>query len=171
MSNKTQETSSRSEYTPEMGDRICAEIIDGKSVRSICKEAWAPARRTIVKWLRIFPQFRQIYDLACAERAEGYAEELIEIADDASNDWMATNDPDNPGFRLNKEHVMRSRLRVDTRKWICAKMNPKYADRVSAELTGANGGPIGIADVTEAELARRIAFALASGLNQQPRTH
>ena len=44
---------------------------------------------------------------------------------------------------LNKEHVNRSRLRIDARKWVLARMNAKkYGERVSTELTGANGGPI-----------------------------
>ena len=46
-----------------------------------------------------------------------------------------------------------------------------YGDRVSAELTGANGGPIETADVSESEIARRIAFALARGLKQPEQVH
>ena len=66
---------------------------------------------------------------------EEMADELLEITDDASNDWMERHDPDNPGFALNGEHVQRSRLRVDTRKWILSKLAPKrYGDRL--ELGG-----------------------------------
>jgi hypothetical protein len=32
---------------------------------------------------------------------------------------------------------------VDTRKWLLSKMLPKvYGDKLQAELTGANGGPV-----------------------------
>ena len=53
---------------------------------------------------------------------------------------METNDPDNPGYRLNGEHVQRSRLRVDARKWRAAKMaNGKYGERL--ELAGDQNSP------------------------------
>ena len=36
-----------------------------------------------------------------------------------------------------------ARSQIDARKWVACKLLPrKYGDRVSAELTGANGGPI-----------------------------
>jgi hypothetical protein len=36
-------------------------------------------------------------------------DELLEIADDATNDWIERNDPDNPGWRVNGEPIQRSR--------------------------------------------------------------
>ncbi len=45
------------------------------------------------------------------------------------------------GWQLNGEHVQRSRLRVDTRKWILSKLAPKrYGDKL--QHTGDGGGPI-----------------------------
>jgi hypothetical protein len=39
--------------------------------------------------------------------------------------------------------VQRHRLMVDSRKWILSKALPKiYGDRISAEVTGADGGPV-----------------------------
>ena len=54
-----------------------------------------------------------------------WADEKVEIADNASNDWMEREDSDNPGFTLNGEHIQRSRLRIDTRKWLLSKLVPK----------------------------------------------
>lgn len=60
------------------------------------------------------------------------ADEIIEIADDGSNDWMEREGKAAP----NGEMVNRSRLRVDTRKWLMSKMAPKkYGDKMSTELT------------------------------------
>jgi hypothetical protein len=57
------------------------------------------------------------------------AESIVDIADDGSNDWMASNNPKNPGWMVNGEAVQRSRLRVDTRKWLLAKLQPrKYGE-------------------------------------------
>jgi hypothetical protein len=54
------------------------------------------------------------------------ADELLEIADDGSNDWM---EREKGGYELNAEHIQRSRARIDTRKWLLSKMLPKvYGD-------------------------------------------
>jgi hypothetical protein len=148
-------------YTPEMGELICAEIIEGKSLRTICKMSGMPAKRTVMYWLNKHQDFKELYDRACIERAEGYAEELIDIADDGTNDYYT----DSEGVEhVDHENIQRSRLRVDTRKWICAKMKPrKYGDKVA--IGGAEDlPPIGTADMTEGEVARRIAFTLANGV-------
>ncbi len=71
------------------------------------------------------------------------ADEILEISDDGSNDWMERLDKDGEatGLQLNREHVQRSRLRVDTRKWILGKLAPKrYGDKL--QHTGDGGGPI-----------------------------
>ena len=57
----------------------------------------------------------------------------MEIADDARNDWMSYEDKNSgcESWRLNGEHVQRSRLRIDTRKWLASKLAPKiYGDLV-----------------------------------------
>jgi hypothetical protein len=126
---------SKTSFTPEMGDRICEQISAGNSLRATCELDWAPARRTVFVWLREQPEFRQQYALAQIEGAHAHADDALAIADDGRNDWMANNDPDNPGYRLNAEAVARSRLRVDTRKWMAARMFPTmYGDKV--EITG-----------------------------------
>ncbi|HQX62628.1 MAG TPA: hypothetical protein PK593_04110 [Thermomicrobiales bacterium] len=87
------------------------------------------------------------------------AEELIEIADDGSNDWIERHDKENVGYQANGEHIQRSRLRVDTRKWILSKMLPKvYGDKIA--VGGAEDLPP--IQVDDAELARGIAFVLQS---------
>lgn len=120
-----------SDYTPEIGDRICAEIAEGKSLRSICKMDGMPGRRTVFDWLRRHEDFRTAYDIACAERAECFAEDIIEIADDRSGDYIVDAER---GITIDHENINRSRLRVDARKWVAAKMLPKkYGDRVDVE--------------------------------------
>lgn len=126
-----------------------------------------PTCQTVYTWLRTFPVFLDQYVRAKEDCADAFAEEMVEIADEASNDWMAANDPDNPGYKLNGEHINRSRLRVDTRKWIASKLKPKkFGDKVQTELTGKDGGPIETSNLSETEIARRVAFTLASGLKQ-----
>ncbi len=94
------------------------------------------------------------------------ADETVEISDDGRNDWMERqSEEDKERYVLNGEHVQRSRLRVDTRKWLLSKALPKmFGDKITQELTGKDGGPITTADLTDQEIARRLAFMLAKGV-------
>ncbi len=98
------------------------------------------------------------------------AEDLLEIADDGTNDWMERTNAngDVTSVTANGEAIQRSKLRVDTRKWLLSKMIPeKYGDRVLTELTGKDGGPIKVADVSTTEAARLILATLREAAEKQ----
>ena len=65
-------------------------------------------------------------------------EEMFDIADDSSNDYMAKQYGDGVEVQvLNSENIQRSRLRIDTRKWALSKMNPKkYGDKTDITTNG-----------------------------------
>lgn len=126
-----------SDYTPQLAIAICARISDGESVRSVCRDAAMPDKASVFRWLRQHPEFCDQYAKAKTESAEAHADDLIDIADEGSNDWMARNDPQNPGWIANGEAIARSRLRVDTRKWIASKLLPKkYGEKIEHEHSG-----------------------------------
>lgn len=157
------------EYTPEIADEICSLLACGRTLRDICRDDGMPPESTVRQWAL---DDREGFSARYAQAREiGYhsmADETLEIADDASNDWMETNGDDSEGWKANGEHIQRSRLRVDTRKWMLSKVLPKvYGDRTSVEHTGKDGGPIKT-ETTDKELARQVAFMLAKGLNDQP---
>lgn len=68
------------------------------------------------------------------------ADELLEIADDGSNDWMEKTVGSGETITVvDHEHVQRSRLRVDTRKWYLSKLAPKrYSEKLATDDTGAS---------------------------------
>ncbi len=114
-------------YTERLAARICAELACGKSLRSVCRADDMPGLETVFSWLRSKPDFREQYAQAKSESADALVEEMIDIADDGTNDFIETED----GVKFNSEHVQRSRLRVDTRKWIASKLKPKkYGERL-----------------------------------------
>ncbi len=160
-------------YSPELGTTICERMANGESLRKICRDESMPCMRTVLIWAREIPEFLAQYVTARDMLLEYWAEDITEISDDGSNDWMSVNDPDNPGYRVNGEHISRSKLRVDSRKWLLSKLAAKkYGDRVSAELSGPNGGPIETRDMTESDLAREVAFLLTSAVHaQDDQTH
>ena len=75
-------------YSKELADKFCGLIATGLSLRSACKEEDMPAPATIFKWMREHESFLKQYEKATQERTEAMAEELLDIVDDGSNDWM-----------------------------------------------------------------------------------
>ena len=46
-------------------------------------------------------------------------------------------------IKVDQEHIQRSRLRVEARKWIAAHLLPRvYGDSQQIKLTDNNGGPV-----------------------------
>lgn len=151
------------EFNQEIADEICARLADGESLRKICLDEHMPPRRTVFGWL-LNPKlehFKHQYTYAREMQAESFADEMKDIADDASNDYMETVDNETGaiiGYKLNGEHINRSRLRIDTRKWIASKLKPKkYGDKIEVENTGSISHKHSIGEMTDEELAKVIA--------------
>ncbi len=116
-----------SDFTQEFADIICERIANGMSLRKVCAEdAALPDRATVLRWLgkEEHEAFRGQYARAQDERADFYFEETMEISDDVG---------------AGRDDIAKARLRVDTRKWVCARMNPKkYSDRLKLDATVTN---------------------------------
>jgi hypothetical protein len=132
-----------SDYTPELGQRICERMVEGETLRKICNDDDMPSRSTIFRWLIAHPEFQTSYKMAIELHADYWSDKAQEIADDRSADFIEKEDgklvPD-------WENVQRSRLRVDTIKWRTAKLFPKkYSDRV--QMSGPNEQPLAAQDI------------------------
>ena len=117
-------------YTREIADEICRRMSKGETVRSIGRDPAMPEENTIRGWaLDDKDGFFAQYTRAVQIRAGVWAEEIIEISDDGSQDTYI--DPATGNERTNAEVVARSRLRVDTRKWMLSKVLPKiYGEKL-----------------------------------------
>lgn len=96
--------------------------------------------RAVLRWLADEDRedFRRQYARAREAQADTIFDEIIDIADNATNDWMERNGQDDEGYQLNGEHVQRSRLRLDARKWMAGKLAPKkYGDKIQTEHSGS----------------------------------
>lgn len=144
---------------PENADRICALLADKRTLREIAEEIGIKSASSITDWAREDDEFAARYARAMELRCEMMAEEILEISDDGTNDWMERQIGDGETVTVaDHEHIQRSKLRVDSRKWLMAKMMPKkYGDRVSAEITGKDGKDL---IPPESVDPRRLALAL-----------
>lgn len=120
-------------YTAELADAICERLADGETLKAMCRDEGMPDDRTVRRWaLDDLHGFGKRYARA---REIGYlkmADEVIDLADDKSADSFI----DGEGARR-PDHaaVQRSRLQVDTRKWLLAKCLPKiYGDKQTHEI-------------------------------------
>lgn len=121
-----------SKYSDKLAARICERLAEGRSLREICGSDDMPPESTVRQWVVDDREgFSAQYARAREAQADLMAEEILDIADNASNDWMERNGDDNEGWQVNGEHIQRSRLRVDSRKWLMSKLKPKkYGDKV-----------------------------------------
>ena len=103
-------------------------------MRSISRDDDMPCLASLFNWLRTQPEFLEQYTIAKEQSTDALFEEILDIADDGTNDWMEKHgeDGENTGWKINGEALGRSRLRVDTRKWALSKLKPKkYGDRIA----------------------------------------
>lgn len=142
-----------SDYTDELAELICLRLAEGESLRSVCRDDGMPSKQAVLRWLARNEQFRAQYVRAKEEGAEAIAEEMFDIADDGTNDWMEKLDKDGEaiGYQLNGEHVQRSKLRIDTRKWYLSKILPKkYGDRIQHDQS------ITVKSLSDEEIDKRL---------------
>lgn len=122
------------DYTEEVGNRICELLAQGKSLNSICKASDMPDDSTVYRWLLAthntdLDGFRDNYAQAREIQYQRMADEILDIADDGRNDYVLDNSEEGDLCRVNPEAIGRSRLRVDTRKWFMSKVLPKFKDK------------------------------------------
>lgn len=124
-------------YSQSMADSICLFLSEGKSVRQLCDLPKMPDKSQVFKWLAEYPEFQDQYAKAKRQGIEALAEELIDIADDGTNDYMEITDKEGAlAYKINGEAVARSRLRIDTRKWVLSKLLPKKYGEIKDEGPG-----------------------------------
>lgn len=122
-------------------ERICEEISTMPiSLKTICKPKDMPAVSTVWRWIAENNDFKDRYARAKEAQANLLAEEILAIADDSRQDEEVRFDQDGNEYTVeNKEYVNRSRLRIDARKWLAAKLLPKrFGDKVEIESNNTN---------------------------------
>lgn len=149
-------------YSERIADLICDGLAEPRSLRSICLDDGMPSQSTVFRWLADdrYADFRERYARAREAQAEALFDEIIDIADDGTNDWVQRERDDGSTYdAFNAEHVQRSKLRIDSRKWMAGKLAPKkYGDAATVKLADADGESLPMGDV---ERATRLAAIFA----------
>jgi transposase-like protein len=139
------ETEDRSEGpAPEIVERIISDIEEGIPLAETCRKLGL-ARSTVYYWADKYEDFAGRIARARIVGFDAIAEETLEIADDATNDWMERNvSEDAPtSYVANAEHIARSKLRIETRLKLLAKWDPRrYGDKLAHVGGGEGDEPI-----------------------------
>lgn len=130
-----------SKYTAKIADRICSELSNGRTLRSVCRDDGMPHESTVRAW--VLDDLHGFYTQYTRAREIGYhsmADETLEIADDGTNDFVKKRKQDGEEFEaVDHDHIARSRLRFDARRWLLSKALPKiYGDKLSLAGDGEN---------------------------------
>ena len=126
-----------SSYNEEVGDHVCAAIVEGATLREIAEELNIN-RCTILSWVHQNEDFAKKYRIARQMQAECLVDDIMTIANDGTNDYMERETKTGgTEMVINSEHIQRSRLRIDSIKWVAGKFAPRvYGDRVDVNHTG-----------------------------------
>lgn len=113
-------------FSQAIFDTICERLSNGESLRGICRDDGMPQVSTVWRWMVDNEERRNQYTRAREEQADTLADEIVAIADNATDAQIA-------------------RLRVDARKWFASKVAPKkYGDKT--DIT-SNGNTIAVAPI------------------------
>ena len=119
----------------ETFNRIVKGITDqGKSLRGMLLEDNMPSSKTFYIWLESDQEKVKQYARACEDRQEKLLDEILQISDNTEFDTKTVGD----GAEVaNHEWISRSKLKVDSRKWLLGKLNPKkYGNTVDITSGG-----------------------------------
>lgn len=109
-------------YSKELAERICELTITHTQSLKRLSELYSdiPSPDTVYKWLFKYPEFSDMYDHAKEQQMRLYADETIEISDGLEG----------------CQDIAHAKLRVDTRKWHCARLMPKrYGEKIEASIS------------------------------------
>lgn len=106
-------------FDQAIAEQITERIAQGEPLTHVAKELRI-GRQTIHDWRAAVPEFAVQYARAKDAGYDAIADEIMAIADECPAD---------------AEDVAAARLRIDSRRWLLAKWDPKrYGDRIQADV-------------------------------------
>lgn len=152
------------DWTEELEDSICSAIaINPKGLEAICAENESfPSPAAIYIRLNKSKDFVEKYARAREMQLQVLADELVPLADQDRICKKRTIKADGSEEIVILDQVERTRLQIETRKWLLGKLAPKkYGDKVQNEHSGPDGGPI------QAEISVKLVQANAPSDNPE----
>ena len=109
---------------------ICQELRSGKTLTQIGEDQRFPPYEVITHWRRMHPLFEDQVKLARMDRAEGYHDKIVHMADKL----------DSSGNMMSREELGAKKLAIDAYKWAAEKGNPEQYGK-KQEIRHENAAP------------------------------
>ena len=102
-------------YNQQIAEEICEHVATGGFVSQLQAKG-LPSHTTISKWLNENEEFSAMFARAREQRAETFADQIVEIAD-------------------KEEDAAKARNRIDARKFVASKLLPRtYGDKQEVNI-------------------------------------
>ncbi len=111
----------KAHYTARIAARLCEHIALGSTLaQALKKEPLGPNIQTFWKWLDQYPEFKERYERARQMQADGHADRMLELAEEAIN---------------TPSKASAIRVATDIMRWQAEIRDPKkYGTKVQHEL-------------------------------------
>lgn len=145
--------------TPEIEEALLVWIAEGETLRAFCRQANAPAWRTVYNWLEADEGFSARFARARRLGHDAISEQTMELADTPQQGEETVTKPDGSVEVRRGDMLGHRKLQIETRLKLLAKWDPKrWGDRTV--LAGDPEAPLlspGEAAKKSAEVMREAA--------------
>jgi hypothetical protein len=126
------------EWNPIIDDILAAIATTPKSLNSICAENDRfPTAKTFYQWMECDDALSERYARAKKAQLQVLADQIVDLSDNDRICEKITIKADGTREVVIIDQVERTKLQIDSRKWLLAKLNPKkYGDRLEVQQTG-----------------------------------
>ena len=140
-------------FTDELALEICDRMAEGESLTTICRDAGMPTHSQVRLWARgriasVPDSFAEDYAQARQDQADKYFDQVVDLADgaeevaadaaDEAYDAAPEGKKEKAARRVYHDEIHARRLRIDSRKWVLARMNrAKFGEK---QIIGLEGG-------------------------------
>jgi hypothetical protein len=149
-------------YDEFIAQEICERVSCGGLLIEICDDEHLPTVRRFYQWLRDNADIGVLYKDSINDRLNIFEEQIIQIADDASRDFMEVVRNGRTVRVLDGEAIARAKLRVETRlKTLKAGRPQKWGD--STTIVTKSEDSFDCSNLSDSELERRLADVDSKG--------
>ena len=151
-------------FSQQLADQICYRIASGETLTAILQDDNMPTYPTVWAWLNDRPAFSLAYYRARMEQMRTWADQIIHLADDSEHDWIKVTGKrgESRPDMLNREHIERTKIRIASRQWLMARLNPaEFGENVARGEGSTGGGQAILGGATAKELVGQMVHLLA----------
>jgi hypothetical protein len=145
------------EQKKELFTKICNDVIENKTSFNQAILNNKITLTTFYSWLIDDDSLKELYNYAREIRSDTLFEEIIVIAD-TTEEGIKIKETAKGTEILKGDMTDHRKLRVDARKWVVSKMNPKkYGDKVEIDHSSKDGSMSpSLSNLSNEELEKRL---------------